>query len=87
MWSPAIVLLQVEEFEYEMEELQANIKKKQKPPARLTELEDVVNRHKEHVLKLEKVLRCIDNETITPEELEDLKTDLEMYLVSSLRTG
>ncbi|KAJ9533850.1 hypothetical protein QJQ45_026948, partial [Haematococcus lacustris] len=70
----------VEEYEYEMEELQVNVKKKQKPPARLTELEEVVARHKDHVGRLEKVLRCIDNETIAPEELEDLKSDMESYL-------
>lgn len=64
-----------------MEELQANVKKKQKPPPRLTELEELVNRHKDHIEKLEKLLRCIDNETITPDEMDDLKSDLDMYLV------
>jgi CCR4-NOT transcription complex subunit 3 len=66
-----------------MEELQGGMKKKAKPPPRLTELEELVARHKEHVVRLEKVLRCIDNETIQPEELENLKGDMEMYLVSS----
>mmetsp|Transcript_4548 Transcript_4548/g.9783 ORF Transcript_4548/g.9783 Transcript_4548/m.9783 type:complete len:769 (-) Transcript_4548:780-3086(-) len=70
----------VEESEYEMEELQGNIKKKQKPPPRLLELEELVNRHKEHIVRLEKVLRCIDNEAIAPEELEDIKADMELYL-------
>ncbi len=77
----ACIRIQVEECEYELEELQGSVKKKQKPPPRLTELEELVTRHKEHVLRLEKVLRCIDNETITPDELEDLKNDMEMYLV------
>jgi len=56
-------------------------KKNRKPPPRVAELEEIVSRHKEHMGRLEKVLRCIDNETIHPDELEDLKTDMEMYLV------
>ena len=40
-----------------MEELQGSVKKKQKPPPRLTELEETVVRHKEHINRLEKVLR------------------------------
>ena len=65
-----------------MEELQGTMKKKQKPPPRLAELEEAIGKHKEHVDNLEKVLRCIDNETIQPDELDDLKADLESYLVS-----
>ncbi|KAG2452201.1 hypothetical protein HYH02_003232 [Chlamydomonas schloesseri] len=72
----------VETMEAEMEELQASVKKRQKPPARLTALEETVGRHKEHVDRLEKVLRCIDNETIQPDELSDLKEDMDMYLGS-----
>lgn len=67
-----------------MEELQGSVKKKQKPPPRLTELEELVARHKEHIARLEKVLRCIDNETIQPDELENLKADMESYLVCVL---
>ncbi len=48
---------QVEEVEYEMEELQGNVKKKQKPPPRLTELEVLASRHKDHISRLEKVLQ------------------------------
>ncbi len=66
-----------------MEELAVTVKKRQKPPARLTALEETVGRHKDHIDRLEKVLRCIDNETIQPDELSDLKADMEMYLVGS----
>ena len=135
---------QVEESEYELEELGlGGGKKNKKPPPRVAELEEVVGRHKEHMGRLEKVrlfatyvvpyrplpamsarayihtcsyahmhtqkcrtphtrahtcthtythvhthtqvLRCIDNETIHPDELEDLKADMEMYLVSLIR--
>ncbi|GLC40209.1 hypothetical protein PLESTB_000675400 [Pleodorina starrii] len=70
----------VETMEAEMEELQVTVKKRQKPPARLTSLEETVGRHKDHIDRLEKVLRCIDNETIQPDELSDLKEDMDMYL-------
>ncbi|KAG2485337.1 hypothetical protein HYH03_015919 [Edaphochlamys debaryana] len=70
----------VETMEAEMEELQVTVKKRQKPPARLTALEETVTRHKDHIERLEKVLRCIDNETIGPEELSDLKEDMDCYL-------
>ncbi|GLI70979.1 hypothetical protein VaNZ11_016083 [Volvox africanus] len=70
----------VETMEAEMEELQVTVKKRQKPPARLTSLEETVGRHKDHIDRLEKVLRCIDNETIQPDELSDLKEDVDLYL-------
>ncbi|GFR41831.1 hypothetical protein Agub_g2606 [Astrephomene gubernaculifera] len=70
----------VETMEAEMEELQVTVKKRQKPPARLTALEETVGRHKDHIERLEKVLRCIDNETIQPDELGDLKEDMDCYL-------
>lgn len=73
--------VQIEEFDYEMEDLQSNMKKKQKPPPRLAELDELIGHYKEHVDNLEKVLRCIDNETIVPDELEDLKNDVDSYLV------
>ena len=50
-----LALMQVEEFEYEIEELQGNMKKKQKPPPRLAELEEIIGHYKEHVDNLEKV--------------------------------
>ena len=74
----------MEESEYELEELgQGGGKKNKKPPPRIAELEEIVGRHKEHMGRLEKVLRCIDNETIHPDELENLKTEMEMYLVGA----
>eukprot|EP00983_Pelagomonas_calceolata_P032234 1011668-Pelagomonas_calceolata.AAC.3 len=78
----------VEESEYELEELGlGGGKKNRKPPPRVAELEEIVGRHKEHMGRLEKVLRCIDNETIHPDELEDLKSDMEMYLVGGPEVG
>lgn len=49
--------LQVELFESELEELQGG-KKGKKPPARLTEVEELTAKFKEHVGMLEKVWGC-----------------------------
>jgi hypothetical protein len=46
---------QVEEKDYEIEEIQGALKKKQKPPPRLGELEEIVAQYREHVDYLEKV--------------------------------
>lgn len=73
---------QVEMMEAELEDLQGNTKKNKKPPPRMQELEDSVKCLKNHIGKLEKLLRCIDNETINSDELEQLKSDFEYYLVS-----
>ncbi|EFJ47006.1 hypothetical protein VOLCADRAFT_92540 [Volvox carteri f. nagariensis] len=73
----------VESMEAEMEELQVTVKKRQKPPVRLTSLEETVGRHKDHIDRLEKVLRCIDNETIQPDELSDLKEEMDLYLLTT----
>lgn len=48
--------IQVEESEYELEELGlGGGKKNKKPPPRVAELEEIVGRHKEHMGRLEKV--------------------------------
>ncbi len=64
-----------------MEELQANMKKKAKPPPRLTQLEDIVTVHKKHTDCLEKTLRCLDNDAVEPEEVDALRDDMDYYLV------
>lgn len=66
-WINAVVeaiQAKVEECEFEHEELQQGMKKKQKPPPRVQELEDLIASYKAHMDHLERLLRCIDNETI-----------------------
>lgn len=70
-----------------MEELAGSVKKKQKPPARYVELEEDLVRHKDHLSRLDKVLRCLDNDSIMPEELDELKEGMEAYLVSDARSA
>ena len=61
--------LQVEAFDSEIESLQSNVKRKQKPPPRLAHLEESVNRHKTHIGRLEQIIRLLDNDALHPDEL------------------
>lgn len=63
-----------------MESLNANRKKSQKPPPRLTHMEESVVRHKQHVGRLEQMLRLLDSDQITPEEVNEVKELLDDYL-------
>ena len=72
----------VEECEFEHEELQQSMKKKQKPPPRVQELEDLISSYKAHMDHLERLLRCIDNETISPDELDEVKSELEPLIAT-----
>lgn len=64
--------LQVEEFDSEIESLQSNVKRKQKPPPRLAHLEESVNRHKTHIGRLEQIIRLLDNDALHPDELSQV---------------
>ena len=70
---------QQDTFEAEIESLSAQKKGKTKP-ARLTHLEESVSRHREHVTKLETILRLLDNEAINPDDLADAKDLVEDYV-------
>eukprot|EP00963_Diacronema_lutheri_P013430 scaffold2636_cov340-Pavlova_lutheri.AAC.92 len=73
--------VQIETFEGEIESEMAAVKKNKKPPAKVEELEQLVSQHKEHIRKLEQVLRLLNNEQTTPDMIMDnLKDQLEYYL-------
>ena len=55
-------VLQTETFDAEMEGLASNVKKNKKLPARHGHLEESISRHKQHVTRLEQMLRLLDNE-------------------------
>ena len=55
-------------------------KKSAKSNPRLGHLEESIQRHLQHVARLELVLRLIDNEALAPEDAEDLKDLIEDYL-------
>lgn len=69
---PQLTSLQVEEFDSEIESLQSNVKRKQKPPPRLAHLEESVNRHKTHIGRLEQIIRLLDNDALHPDELSQV---------------
>lgn len=74
--------LQIEKYEYEIEELSATGgKKKSKPPPRIEFLQGVIAVHKKHCAKLEAALRCLDNDALEAEDLDPIRDSLEYYLV------
>ncbi|PRW39295.1 Not1 domain-containing [Chlorella sorokiniana] len=77
---------QVEQFEADLEALgpSASGKSGKNKPHRVVELEGFMHKHGEHVKKLEQVLRLLENDQVTPEEVEEaLRDPLEYYLQSS----
>ncbi|KAL9232979.1 hypothetical protein vseg_008028 [Gypsophila vaccaria] len=69
---------QIDSFEAEMEGL--SVKKGKTRPPRLTHLEASITRHKAHVMKLELILRLLENEELSPEQVNDVKDFLEDYV-------
>ena len=72
---------QIEEMEAEMEELSGGkSRKKSKPSSRFMSLEASVGRHKEHVLRLEKMLRLMENDLISVEDVQDVRDFVDDYI-------
>lgn len=69
---------QIDSFEAEMEGL--SVKKGKTRPPRLTHLETSITRHKAHIMKLELILRLLDNDELSPEQVNDVKDFLEDYV-------
>ncbi|KAI3514382.1 hypothetical protein L1887_12738 [Cichorium endivia] len=69
---------QIDSFEVEMEGL--SIKKGKARPPRLTHLESSITRHKAHIMKLELILRLLDNDELSPEQVNDVKDFLDDYV-------
>ena len=80
------LLLQVEQAEAEIETLQGGGKKKNKGGAsseRLEVLERLNERRKWHISRLEIILRLLDNGTLSPERVIDLKEDVTYFVDSN----
>ncbi|KAH9728406.1 transcription regulator NOT2/NOT3/NOT5 family protein [Citrus sinensis] len=69
---------QIDSFEAELEGL--TVKKGKTRPPRLTHLETSITRHKAHIMKLELILRLLDNDELSPEQVNDVKDLLEDYV-------
>ncbi|XP_052174924.1 general negative regulator of transcription subunit 3 isoform X2 [Diospyros lotus] len=69
---------QIDSFEAEIEGL--SVKKGKTRPPRLTHLESSITRHKAHIKKLEWILRLLDNDELSPEQVNDVKDFLDDYV-------
>ncbi|KAL3841304.1 hypothetical protein ACJIZ3_025895 [Penstemon smallii] len=69
---------QIDSFEAEIEGL--SVKKGKTRPPRLTHLEASIVRHKAHIMKLELILRLLDNDELSPEQVNDVKDFLDDYV-------
>ncbi|XP_027070200.1 uncharacterized protein [Coffea arabica] len=69
---------QIDSFEAEIEGL--SVKKGKTRPPRLTHLEASIARHKAHIMKLELILRLLDNDELSPETVNDVKDFLDDYV-------
>ncbi|KAG9148322.1 hypothetical protein Leryth_012262, partial [Lithospermum erythrorhizon] len=69
---------QIDIFEAEMEGL--TVKKGKTRPPRLAHLETSIVRHKAHIIKLELILRLLDNDNLSTEQVNDVKDFLDDYV-------
>ncbi|KAM6546896.1 hypothetical protein CsatB_027632 [Cannabis sativa] len=69
---------QIDNFEAEIEGL--TVKKGKARPPRLVHLEESITRHKAHIMKLELILRLLDNDELSPEQVNDVKDFLDDYV-------
>ncbi|XP_019055616.1 PREDICTED: CCR4-NOT transcription complex subunit 3-like isoform X2 [Nelumbo nucifera] len=69
---------QIDCFEADIEGL--SVKKGKARPPRLTHLETSITRHKAHIMKLELILRLLDNDELSPEQVNDVRDFLEDYV-------
>ncbi|KFK27861.1 hypothetical protein AALP_AA8G438700 [Arabis alpina] len=69
---------QIDIFEAELEGL--SVKKGKARPPRLIHLETSITRHRAHIMKLELILRLLDNDELSPEQVNDIKDFLDDYV-------
>lgn len=75
---------QCEEMEAEIESLNSGKRKKRNDEnPRVIHLKDNILRHQHHQEMLERVLRAVDNDAVTPEEATELKDSVDYYIDSN----
>lgn len=77
---------QVERIEAEVESMQANTKKGKKGVTnaeRISELEEMVERHKWHMGKLELLQRALQNGNVETEQVKDIEEGIKYYVESN----
>jgi CCR4-NOT transcription complex subunit 3 len=75
---------QSDEFEAEIEQVMSGKRKKRgEDPPRVGELKDAISRHEYHVEMLERVLRAVDNDQVSPEQCNNELRELVDYYLES----
>lgn len=75
---------QCEEMEAEIESHNSGKRKKRNDEnPRVTQLKENIGRHEHHQEMLERVLRAVDNDAVTPEEATELKDSVDYYIESN----
>ena len=76
---------QNEEMESEIESMSSGRRRKRgtSEDPKVTELKGYITRNEKHIGMLERVLRALDNDAITPEEVIELKDSVEYYVESN----
>ena len=70
---------QIEEFEAEIEAIPVKRGKPTKPLL-VEQFEESIERHNQHTRLLEQLIRLIDNESVVPEDVNDIKEMVEDYV-------
>lgn len=80
----------VEQIEQQKETVEAELeslgggKKKKSNQGREDELREVMDRHLFHTTNLEQLLRLLDNESIAPTDIDEIKDGVEYYIESNM---
>lgn len=85
--------IQMDSFEAEIETLGAATSKKKKGKSnansdsnananaeQIDEYSELLEKHREHISKIETLLRMLDNDTVNVEQIKDIKDDVEYYI-------
>ena len=74
--------IQMDQFEAEIETLGMTKKKKGRndQSEQIDQLNTLLEKHRDHVQKLETLLRMLDNETVDINQIKDIKEDVEYYI-------
>lgn len=74
--------IQIDQFEAEIEAIGTTKKKKGRNDAaeQVEQLNNHLEKHRDHVQKLETLLRMLDNDTVEISQIKDIKEDVEYYI-------
>eukprot|EP00163_Fabomonas_tropica_P010985 TRINITY_DN213_c0_g4_i1.p1 TRINITY_DN213_c0_g4~~TRINITY_DN213_c0_g4_i1.p1 ORF type:complete len:288 (+),score=67.03 TRINITY_DN213_c0_g4_i1:394-1257(+) len=72
---------QIDQLESTVEQLSS--KKKGRDSQRIANLEETASNHQFHIDKMEILMRRLDNDEVTAEQITDLKDDIEYYVDSN----